>query len=44
MSQLWNKLMEGKNLRIGDIAKRITYCAFTYMPGHIITKEQEPDE
>ena len=36
--------MEGKTLRIGEIEKRITYCAFTYMLGHIITKEQEPEE
>ena len=52
MSQLSEKQMEdffgkltertlGKNLRIGDMARRITNCAFTHLFGHIITKEQD---
>ena len=52
MSQLCDKLIEdffgkltertqGKNLRIGDMARRITNCAFTYMLGHIVTKDQD---
>ena len=51
-SQLSEKLMEdffgkltertlGKNLRIGDMARRITDCAFTHLLGHIVTKEQD---
>ena len=31
----------GKNLRTGDKARRITNCAFTYLLGHIVTKEQD---
>ena len=30
----------GKNLRIGDMARRTTSCSFTYLLGHIVTKEQ----
>ena len=52
VSQLSEKLMEdffgkrtertlGKNLTIGDMARRITNCAFTHLLGHIITKEQD---
>ena len=52
MSQFSEKLMEdffgkltektlGKNLRIGDMARRITNCALTHLLGHIITKEQD---
>ena len=52
MSQLSEKLMEdfigkltertlGKNLRIGDMARRITSCAFTHLLGHFVTKEQD---
>ena len=52
MSQLFEKLMEdffgkltertfGKNLRIGDMARIITNCAFTHLLGHIVTKEQD---
>ena len=52
MSQLSEKLMEGffgklteralgKNLRTGDMARRITNCAFTHLLGHIVTKEQD---
>ena len=52
VSQLPEKLMEdflgkltertlGKNLRIGDMARRITNCAFTHLLGHIVTKEQD---
>ena len=52
MSQLSDKLIEGffrkltertlgKNLRIGDMARRITNCAFTYLLGHVVTKEQD---
>ena len=52
MSQLSDKLIEGffgkltertqgKNLRMGDMARRITNCAFTYMLGHIATKDQD---
>ena len=52
MSQLSEKLMEdffgkltertlGKSLRIGDMARRITNCAFTHLLGHIVTKEQD---
>ena len=52
VSQLSEKLMEdffgkrteitlGKNLRIGDMARRITNCVFTHLLGHIITKEQD---
>ena len=48
-SQLSEKLMEdfsgkltertlGKKLRIGDIARRITNCAFAHLLGHIVTK------
>ena len=51
ISQLSEKLMEdfsrkctettlSKNLRIGDMARRITNCTFTYLLGHILTKEQ----
>ena len=51
MSQLSEKLMEdffgkltertlGKNLRIGDMARRIISCAFTHLLGHIITKNK----
>ena len=51
MSQLSEKLMEdffgkltertlGKNLRIGDMARRITNCAFTHLLGHIVTKNK----
>ena len=52
VSQLSEKLMEdffeklkertlGKNLRIGDMARRITKCAFTHLLGHIVTKKQD---
>ena len=52
VSQLSEKLIEdfftkltektlGKNLRIGDMARGITNCAFTYLLGHIVTKEQD---
>ena len=52
VSQLSEKLMEdffgkhmerthGKNLRIGDMTRRITNCAFTHLLGHIVTKEQD---
>ena len=52
MSQLSEKLMEdffgklkertlGKNLRIGDMARRITNCAFTHLLGHIVTEKQD---
>ena len=52
VSQLSEKLMEdffgkrtkrtlGKNLRIGDMARRITNCTYTYLFGHIITKKQD---
>ena len=52
VSQLSEKLMEdffgkltertlGKNLRIGNMARRITNCAFTHLLGHIVTKEQD---
>ena len=49
VSQLSEKLMEdffgkltertrGKKLRIGDMARRITNCAFSHLLGHIVTK------
>ena len=52
VSQLSEKLMEdffgkltertlGKNLRIGNMARRITNCAFTHLLLHIVTKEQD---
>ena len=52
VSQLSEKLMEdffgkltertlGKNLRTGDLARRITNCAFTHLLRHIVTKEQD---
>ena len=44
ISQLSEKLMEdfsGKRTGIGDMARRITNCAFTYLLGHIVTKEQD---
>ena len=52
MSQLSEKLMESffgrrtkrtlsRNMRIGDMARRITNCAFTKLLGHIVTKEQD---
>ena len=52
MSQLSDKLIEGffgkltertqgKNLRMRDTARRITNCGFTYMLGHIATKDQD---
>ena len=31
----------GKNLRIGDMARRTTNCVFTCLLGHIVTKEQD---
>ena len=50
MSQLSETLMKDffgkrtertldKSLRIGDMARRITNCAFTYLLGRIVTKE-----
>ena len=55
MSQLSETLMEnffekltertlGKNLRIGDMARRITNYASTHLLGHIVTKEQDAVE
>ena len=52
MSQLCAKLIvgffgkltertQGKNLRMGDMTRRITNCAFMYMLGHIATKDQD---
>ena len=44
MEDFFGKLTErtlGKNLRIGDMARRITNCAFTHLLGHIVTKEQD---
>ena len=52
MSQLSETLMEdffgkltertlSKNLRIGDMARRITNCAFTHLLRHIVRKEQD---
>ena len=52
MSQLSEKLMEdffgkltertlNKNLRIGDMSRRIDNCTFTYLLGHIVTREQD---
>ena len=32
----------GKNLRIGDMARRTNYCSFTYFLGHIVTTELDP--
>ena len=43
MEDFFGKLTErtlGKNLKTGDMARRITNCAFTHMLGHIVTKEQ----
>ena len=31
----------GKNLRTGDISRRITNCTFTWLLSHIVTKEQD---
>ena len=55
MSQLSETLMEdffgkltertfGKNLRIGDMARKITNCVFTHLLGDIVTKEQDAVE
>ena len=52
ISQLSEKLMEdffgklkertlNKNLRVGDVSRRIANCTFTYLLGHIVTKEQD---
>ena len=44
MEDFFGKLTErtlGKNLRIGDMARRMTNCAFTLLLGHIVTKEQD---
>ena len=49
VSQLSEKLMEdffgkltertlGRELRIGDMARRITNCVFAHLLGHIVTK------
>ena len=44
MEDLFGKLTErtlGKNLRIGDMSRRIANCTFTYLLGHIVTKAQD---
>ena len=44
MEDFYGKLTErtlGKNLRTGDMARRITNCASTHLLGHIVTKEQD---
>ena len=44
MEHFFGKLTErtlGKNLRTGDMTRRITNCAFTHFLGHIVTKEQD---
>ena len=38
MEDFFGKLQVGKNLRIDDMARRITTCAFTHLLGHIVTK------